>query len=303
MRKRLLGSTGIEVTELGFGASGFWGDRLFNECDALDVLRVAMEEGIRFVDTGANYSGFNAEPRLGRCLKELFRDVPRNDGVISSKGGTLSAAGSPMRLLTRERKDFSPSHIRQSIARSIENLGCGYLDVFFLHGFTQQDATDELLATLQDLKRGGVIRAVGVNTHTTSDMTYLTQRTDVFDVALIDYNLIARDRKPYIDAMRASGLGVVAGTVLAQGHLLPNARHVPTSMRGAWYWARANLKPSGRALAKAGTAARRNLQMRTDLTPAQQCFEFVLKNAGINSAIFGSTRPEHVREICATIRD
>lgn len=299
MRKRLLGSTGIEVTEIGFGASGFWGDRLFNERDALQVLRTAMEEGIRFVDTGANYSGFNAEPRLGKCLKQLFSEVPRDQWVLSSKGGTLSAAGSPMRLLTREKKDFSPQHIRQSINESIKRLGCGYLDIFFLHGFTQQDAADELLTSLEKLKRDGVIRAIGVNTHTPADMSYIASRNDVFDVGLIDYNLIARDREPYIDEMRNAGLGVIAGTVLAQGHLLPNSKHRPTSVRGAWYWARANLKPSARALQRACKHAKQELLKRTDLTPAQQCFEFVLENPAISSAIFGTTRPEHIREICA----
>ena len=299
MRKRLLGSTGIEVTEIGFGASGFWGDRLFSERDALQVLRTAMAEGIRFVDTGANYSGFNAEPRLGKCLKQLFVEVPRDQWVFSSKGGTLSAAGSPMRLLTREKKDFSPQHIRQSINESIRRMGCEYLDIFFLHGFTQHDATDELLKSLQNLKRDGVIRAIGVNTHTPSDMSYIASRNDVFDVGLIDYNLIARDREPYIDEMRNAGLGVFAGTVLAQGHLLPNAKHRPTSVRGAWYWARANLKPSSRTLHRASAQAKQELLKRTDLTPAQQCFEFVLENPAISSAIFGTTRSEHIREICA----
>lgn len=302
MRKRLLGSTGIEVTEIGFGASGFWGDRLFNERDALHVLRTAMEEGIRFIDTGANYSGFNAEPRLGNCLKELFREVPRDQWVLSSKGGTLSAAGSPMRLLTKEKKDFSPHHIRRSIDESIRKIGCDYLDVFFLHGFTQHDATDELFASMQNLKRDGIIRAIGVNTHTPADMSYLARRNDVFDVALIDYNLIAKDREPYIDEMRNAGLGVIAGTVLAQGHLLPQVNHRPTSIRGAWYWARANLKPSAPALQRASAQAKQDLLKRTDMTPAQQCFEFVLENPAISSAIFGTTRSEHVREICVIAR-
>lgn len=292
---RPLGKSGISLTQIGFGASGFWGDTRFPEPMAAKVLQAVADAGIRFIDTGRNYSGFHAEPRLGRLLQPIFRQVARDQWILSSKGGTLTPAGALSNLWTRERKDFSLTNIQAGIGQSIANLQCDYLDLFFLHGFTQADATDELLRGLQCLRETGRIRAIGVNTHTESDMQWLCAHRDVFDVALIDYGPAARHREEIIGQMHAAGLGVIAGTVLGQGHVLP-----PRPMRNKkdwWYLARAKLKPSARRLAEASRPVREVLSAQNEMTPAQAAFAYVLSNPGISSAVFGSADVAHVLEI------
>lgn len=295
MRRRPLGNSGISLTEIGFGASGFWGDSRFPELMAGKVLQAVADAGIRFIDTGRNYSGFHAEPRLGRLLQPIFRQVPRDQWILSSKGGTLTPAGSLSNLWTRERKDFSLANIQAGIEQSIANLQCGYLDLYFLHGFTQADASDELLRGLQNLRANSRVRAIGVNTHTEADMQWLCAHRDVFDVALIDYSPAARHREAIIAQMHQAGLGVIAGTVLAQGHVLPPRR--VRSQKDLWYLARASLKPSARRLSEAAGPVREILSAQSEMTPAQAAFAYVLENAAISSAVFGSADVAHVREI------
>ena len=86
MRYRALGRTGLTVSEIGFGCASWWGQKAFPEREAIALVEAAVEGGVTFFDTGAAYSGGNAEPRLGRALKGV--DASRL--VIATKAGTLS---------------------------------------------------------------------------------------------------------------------------------------------------------------------------------------------------------------------
>ena len=72
MKYRQLGNTELRVSEISVGCSGFWGNRYFSEKKATAVIYAAFERGINFFDTGHNYSTYNAEPRLGRIIKEII---------------------------------------------------------------------------------------------------------------------------------------------------------------------------------------------------------------------------------------
>ena len=85
-QRRTLGRSGLQVSPIGLGCSGFWGHRRFPEQSAANVVEHALAQGVNLLDTGHNYSGFHAEPRLGRILRPLLKRYPRESLVISSKG-------------------------------------------------------------------------------------------------------------------------------------------------------------------------------------------------------------------------
>jgi aryl-alcohol dehydrogenase-like predicted oxidoreductase len=70
------------------------------------------------------------------------------------------------------------------------------------------------------MKENGMFRYLGVNTHEESVMNYISKRPELFDMVLLDYNVLQLDREPIINKLHKSGIGVLAGTVLAQGHLV-----------------------------------------------------------------------------------
>lgn len=293
---RPLGRSGLQVSQIALGCSGFWGNRRFAEAQAERIVRRALERGVNLFDTGHNYSAFHAEPRLGRILQRAFAAHPRDGLVISSKAGTLTGQAG---VSGAEQRDFSPENIERSCAASLRNLQCGHLDIFQLHGIGVPQITDELLTALDRMRRNGMFKLLGINTHTEETMQFMAARPGMFDVALIDYNALQQDREPVIAAMHAAGIGVLAGTVLAQGHLLPARPRVPR-LADAWYLARAWLKPSSRQLMRSARSLQRAIAGVQSQTPAQTAFAYVLQNPAIASGVLGTTRIGNLEQILDT---
>lgn len=295
-QRRTLGRTKLLVSPIGLGCSGFWGHRRFDEGAAARVVESALAQGVNLVDTGHNYSDFHAEPRLGRILRPLLAQYPRDSLVVSSKGGTLTGQAG---ISGAEQRDFSAAAITASCEASLRNLGLDYLDIYQLHGASEHDINDDLLLAMQRLRERGLIRHTGINTHSASTLRWMIANPDVFDAVLLDYNALQQDREPLIDQLQNAGIGVLAGTVLAQGHLLPARARLP-HLADAWYLARAWLKPSSRALMQCSRDMRRAVASIESQRPAQTAFAYVLQHPGVASGILGTTRIGNLDEVLRT---
>lgn len=297
MEYRKLGQTSLRVSEISLGCSGFWGNRKFPEKQAIYLVKKAFDSGVNFFDTGHNYSGFNAEPRLGRAIKEILKESSRSNLIISSKAGTTIPRAKLFSSNQNSSSDFSPDYIEKICEKSIKNLNCDYLDVFQLHGITQAQITDELLERLERMKKDGMFSYLGVNTHEKNDMFYIADNPSIFDMVLIDYNILQLDREPVIKKLHESGVGVVAGTILAQGHLLKGKIGSIRSKADIWYLARAVFKKSSRKLALNSRDMKKELSLISEMTPAQASFSFILDNPYIASCTFGTTNAINLEEV------
>jgi aryl-alcohol dehydrogenase-like predicted oxidoreductase len=297
MKYRKLGKTDLEVSEISLGCSGFWGNKKFPENKAVAVVFEAFERGVNFFDTGHNYCNFNAEPRLGRAVKEILARNDRSCLIISTKAGTVIPSASIIPTPRAKQKNFSPDHIEQSCAKSIENLNCGYLDIFQLHGISESEISEPLIERLLSMKQRGMYRYLGINTHTHSDIVFVSKHPEVFDMILLDYNVLQLDREPVISSLSAAGIGVVAGTVLGQGHLVKGKIGSLKTAADIWYLARALLKHTGRRLAKSSVQMRNTLASVVEMSSAQAAFAFILENSAIASCVFGTTSIPNLIEI------
>lgn len=297
MPQRRLGRTGLSVFPIALGCSGYWGNKLFPEEQAERVVMRALERGVNLFDTGHNYSAYHAEPRLGRILERVFAAYPRSGLVISSKAGTISPRGGIVGGHAAELRDFSPDAIERSCLASLRNLKCGYLDIFQLHGIGEQQITEDLLRRLEKMKASGMYNHLGINTHTPETMRFVARNPDLFDVALVDYNVLQLDREPVIEALQRAGVGVMAGTVLAQGHLLKGKIGKMRRPADLWYLARAVLKPSSRALMQASRSMKQALSMVVEMTPAQAAFAYILRNPSVSTCVLGTTLLANLDEI------
>lgn len=297
MKYRQLGRTNLKVSEIGLGCSGFWGDRFFDEGKAFEVVRSAYEGGVNFFDTGSNYSNFNAEPRLGRALRPILAGGHRNSLVISTKAGSTAGYAPTIPDNDMSHTDFSPAAIEESCLKSIENLGCDYIDVFQLHGLNHDDFGNELFDKLLSLRDRGLIRYIGINTHFESEMRMVLDHADIFDMILIDCNLLQLDRYSIIEEMAQQGIGVAIGTVLAQGHLV--SKKIGAIRNGSffWYLARTLLKPTTRDFRKNSSAMRAALATVSEMSAAQAAFVYMLRNDNIASCIFGTTSVDNLTDV------
>jgi aryl-alcohol dehydrogenase-like predicted oxidoreductase len=283
---------GTKVSEIGFGSSGFWGDRRFPETSAERLVHEAyFDHGINHFDTGHNYCNYNSEPRLGRALQPLCR----SDILISSKAGTLRRKFGGANHSTT---DFSPDYIETACAQSLANLKTDYLDIFYLHGIPVEKITDELVKRLHRMKRCGMVRFVGINTHKDEVMKHIVGMPDVFDVALIDFNMAQPERMDAIRMLRRAGISVMVGNVLAQGHLIPGKIGRIRSRADLFYLLRALIKKDSRRLAAIAKAARS--AGGNGLSPAQAAMAYALNVPEITSCIFGTTNAMNLADIAET---
>lgn len=280
MRYRVLGRTGLTVSELGFGCASWWGKPRFEERAALGLVHEALDRGVTLFDTGASYSAGEAEPRLGRALKGRGT----SGLVIATKAGTYHAGGG------RIARDMRPAAIVASAERSLGNLGLETLGLLQLHGPSLEELND-LLPTLDDLKARGVTRAVGLNSFDPDVIAHAVDLPEI-DVVMVDYNVLRPEREPLIDRAAAAGKGVLAGMPLAMGHTRP----LLSRLRGPqdiWYAARALAKHRGELVRGQRF---RFLHRLPDMTGSQAALAYVLANPGVSAAVFGATRIEHLRE-------
>jgi len=160
MEYRIAGRTGIRVSAVGFGlwtiSTTWWG--IEDESHGLDLLRQAYDLGITFFDTADTYGNGKGETMLAEALGPVRQHI-----VIATKFGYDFYRHGEKRTGQRELpQDFSPSYVRFAVEESLRRLRTDYIDIYQLHNPRMWAIdSDELFATLEDLKSEGKIRAYG----------------------------------------------------------------------------------------------------------------------------------------------
>ena len=162
---------------------------------------------------------------------------------------------------------------------------------------SQNQITDTLIDRLFAMKKRGMFRYLGINSHTKSELEYISRHPEIFDMVLLDYNVLQLDREEVIDKLHGSGIGVVAGTVLAQGHLVKGRIGSIANGSFFWYLARSSLKATSRRLVKASRDMREVLSSISEMSPAQAAFAYILSNTKISSCVFGTTNINNCLEV------
>jgi aryl-alcohol dehydrogenase-like predicted oxidoreductase len=163
---RLLGRSGVEVSEIGFGCWAIggpftmdgkpdgWGG--VDDDESVAALRRALELGVTFFDTADVYGAGHSERVLGRALAGH-----RDEMVIATKFGYTFDTG--RRAVTGE--DASPGYIRRACRASLRRLGTDRIDLYQLHlGGLPAAQAQEVTGTLDGLVADGLIRGYGWST-------------------------------------------------------------------------------------------------------------------------------------------
>jgi aryl-alcohol dehydrogenase-like predicted oxidoreductase len=160
MEYRLLGSSGLKVSALGFGAGTFggkgplfsaWGQSGVQE--AKRMVDICLDAGINLFDTADVYSDGESESILGAALKGR-----RADAVLSTKL-TLRAGPGPNDV------GASRHHLVRATERALKRLDTDYIDLLQLHHFDSLTPISDVMSTLADLVRSGKVRYVGASNY------------------------------------------------------------------------------------------------------------------------------------------
>ncbi len=218
MHYRTMGKTGLQVSEIGFGAwgiskSGWVGA---DDDESLRALNRAIDLGLNFIDTAYGYGDGHSERLIGQVLRERSERVYVAT-KIPPKNGRFPAAHT---ILVDDV--FPGAYVRDYTERSLRNLGVDALDVqqFHVWSDTWMDQGDWLDA-VQQLKSEGKIRVFGVsiNDHEPDSALQLV-RSGVVDVVQVIYNIF--DQSPedeLFPACQEHKVGVIARVPFDEGSL------------------------------------------------------------------------------------
>lgn len=249
MQKNIIGNTKLSVSCFGLGTVKFGRNqqvkypRAFvipSDMEILDLLAYAKELGINLLDTAPAY-GFSEE-RLGKLLGN-----ERHDWVLSTKVGEEFING-------QSHFDFSPTHTKNSIERSLKRLNTDFLDIVLVHSNGEDKKIIEesgIFDILTTLKESGKIRAFGMSTKTIEGGLLAV---DYSDVVMVTYNPIETAEQPVIAYAHQKNKGVFIKKSLASGHL----------------------------------------QKISTMDPVSTALHFIFQEPGVSSIILGTLNKEHL---------
>ena len=161
MRYRLLGRTGLYVSELCLGTMTFGGSGgIWKAIGGMDqaastaMVKQAFDAGVNFFDTANVYSTGQSELFTGQALKTL--GLPRDEVVVATK-----ATGSMDDKAVNGRGQ-SRYHLMHQVDASLQRLQLDHIDLYQLHGYDPITPLEEVLSTLNDLVRSGKVRTIGL---------------------------------------------------------------------------------------------------------------------------------------------
>jgi aryl-alcohol dehydrogenase-like predicted oxidoreductase len=215
---RKLGRTGLEVSEIGYGAWGIAGDAWLGAKDeeSLKALNRAVDLGLNFIDTALAYGEGHSERLVGKIVKErdetihVATKVPPKNRVWPAPDGIAP------------EEVFPGDYVRECTEQSLSNLGLDTIDVQQFHVW-QDDWTGQgdWQETVEELKREGKIRFFGVsiNDHQPANAVRLIE-TGVVDTVQVIYNVF--DQSPEDDlfpACQEHDVGVIVRVPFDEGAL------------------------------------------------------------------------------------
>ena len=153
MQKRMLGMSGLEVSEIGLGCMGlsFGYGPATDKQQAVALIRSAFDRGVTFFDTAEAYGPFANEELVGEAV-EPFRKA----AVIATKFGFKE--GDP-----RKGVDSRPERIRQVADESLKRLRSDVIDLFYQHRVDPNVPIEDVAGTVKELIQRGKVKHFGLS--------------------------------------------------------------------------------------------------------------------------------------------
>ena len=300
MDRRVLGRTGVQVSDYCLGAMmfGAWGNRDHDDC--VRIIHRALDEGINFIDTADVYSAGESEEIVGRAIKGR-----RDDVVLATK--FFAPMGSDP-----NRRGGSRRWIFQEVDRSLERLDTDHLDLYQIHRPDDEADVDETLGALSDLVHQGKIRYLG---HSTFPAEYIVEAQWVaerrgrerFVCEQPPYSILRRGvERAVLPTCARYGIGVIPWSPLAGGLLTGRYRKgepPPEGSRLARGFGANRLEDERQRAAHEermdAVEALRGVADQAGVSLTHLAHAFVLEHPAVTSAIIGPRTMEQLDDVLA----
>jgi aryl-alcohol dehydrogenase-like predicted oxidoreductase len=289
-----LGSTGLQISRIGFGAWAIGGPNWENgwghQDDEVSIAAIhrALDLGINWIDTAPVYGFGHSEEVVGKAL------VGRADRpLIFTKAGLVEGAG------RKEAHCLKRDSIRREIEDSLSRLGVDSIDLYQIHWPLPEDDISEAWTTFKELKDEGMVRHIGVSNFSVEEMRQLESIAPV-ETAQPPYSLIDRAAEsellPYCEQQ---GIGTIVYSPMASGLL--SGRMSPERMESLPDndWRKRDPAFREPALARSLSTADRVVALAAELgvSPGSVAVAWTLRNPAVDGAIVGFRRPEQIDDL------
>lgn len=231
MKYRILGRTGVKVSELCYGCMTFgtkWTQvGITEQKDADAIVAKCLDAGINFFDTANVYSTGESEEILGHALGKRRKDVLIATKVRGRMSNGLNDLG------------LSRFHILESCDASLKRLSTDHIDLYQFHGWDKLTPLDESLKALDDLVRWGKVRYIGVSNFAGWHLMKALALSDAngwerFVTLQTQWSLVVRQIEyELVPLCIEEGLGILPWSPLAGGFLTGKYRKDKPRPKGA----------------------------------------------------------------------
>lgn len=295
MKYRRFGRTGWMVSEIGYGMWGLAAWSGSKEEESKRALQRAVDLGCNFFDTAWAYGDGYSEQILGW----LVRNNPGKRLYTASKVPPKNLQWPSRRSYTLD-DCFPPDHVDKYVHLSLQNLGLESLDLIQFH--TWEDSwmdDDRWLSKVDDLRRQGLIRAVGVSVNRWEPWNGLRAvKSGLVDAVQVIYNIFDQNPEDELfPACQAKDVGVIARVPFDEGTLTGTLTLDSKWPEGDWrntYFVAENLKASVRR------ADALKPLIPEGMTMPDMALRFILNHPAVSTIIPGMRKVRNVEASMAT---
>jgi voltage-dependent potassium channel beta subunit len=296
MEYNFLGSSGLKVSALSFGAWVTFGDQI-DEGTAEECMRTAYDAGVNFFDNAEAYAGGRAETMMGNIIKKI--GWKRSDLVLSTK---IYWGGSGP-----NDKGLSRKHIIEGTDAALERLQVEYVDLIFCHRPDLDTPIEETVRAMSHIVDQGRAFYWGTSEWSSEQIRAahdIARRERLVPPTMEQpqYNMFHRDRveKEYFSLYAELGLGTTIWSPLASGLLTGKYKDgFPPESRAAlpaYRWIRRHFEsPEGQQqiekVKRLGTVA-----SDLGISLPRLAIAWCLKNPSVSTVITGASKPEQIKE-------
>ena len=296
MKYRHLGKSGLQLSELSFGAWVTFAQQIDSKT-AVELMTIAYDSGVNFFDNAEAYAGGQAEIVMGKIIKN--KNWPRDTFVISSKvfwGGDLP-----------NQEGLSRKHVVEACHAALRRLQVDYLDLYFCHRPDPDTPIEETVRAMSDLIAQGKVLYWGTSEWSAESIleAYRIAREQRLVPPTMEqpqYNLFHRENVEHVltPLYHEIGLGMTTWSPLASGLLTGKYNagdpgDTRTSLRGyGWLQRQFESDETQQQIAKVTQLGK--VAHDLAITLPQLALAWCLKNPNISSVITGASRPEQIRE-------
>jgi aryl-alcohol dehydrogenase-like predicted oxidoreductase len=293
-----LGSTGLEITRVGFGAwaiggggwEGGWGPQ--DDEQSIAAIHYALEQGINWIDTAAAYGFGHSEDVVGRVLNGLSeRDRP----YVFTKASLLEGPGG------RVIHNLTRDSILREAGASLKRLGVDAIDLYQIHWPIPGEDIDEGWTAFAALQEEGLVRHIGVSNF---DVEQLRRIQEIAPVETLQppYSLIERDvATEILPFAEREGIGVIVYSPMGSGLLTGRMTRERIQSLPDDDWRKHDARFQEPQLSRHHTLVGRieAVAARYDASPGAVAIAWTLRNPAVDGAIVGLRRRDQVDELLA----